>query len=647
MHFPSPQLETASALHAVGVPVGKPSKDSPFAGLGYFTPHVVIRNLLSTPQTAVVTVEYPSAPGWDSHAKRKRPDDQSDSSEAAASSPGDFTGQLTLGPLTVGGYSTQDVSLDSILGRLPQPLPYVSIRIQHSGAPGSMVAEVSSVEQQKDLVVDAKVQNEGNGWAGSGGNPWHLDKDTESYEFLTNMGDEAVRIGFKVWADGQIFYLGSLELVPHETRMIDLRKLRDAQETDLEKHQVPAGATDGSVLWLRLDNVPVMGRLAVITRHGGMASSYDCCLCGCPGQYAYTLLIPVITCPITVAVGDQVHGQVWYSPTCGGTYYYFDMTTSLGWSSTDTSVFTLNNSNPKGLLTGIGGGAATALAQGTTACQAWYMMGAVCQCSSWVTIVGNTPCPVDNATMSSPVQTIDGSTTPSFNVTTTGPDTPTSYAWSFTAPSGAGDNPNVNFNHNNQASTTTNAHWFALPDNTCNASTSAVYTIIATVSFPGNLKIAPQTTLTVSLLATAGVEPKPYVLGYPATGQNANSVWVVTGPGTLSRSVQSPIIYYASSSQFYNKVLAHENEHVKQWTSGMNSDLYLVSSLMAALSPLTSTTQDGLKAEISNTWNQSWMPSQDSVYQSRLPAAEADAYQVSDPIPPQYYYQSTCGARGM
>ena len=38
------------------------------------------------------------------------------------------------------------------------------------------------------------------------------------------------------------------------------------QRADLEKHTIPAGATDDSLLWLRLDNVPVMGRLAVITR---------------------------------------------------------------------------------------------------------------------------------------------------------------------------------------------------------------------------------------------------------------------------------------------------------------------------------------------------------------------------------------------
>ena len=54
------------------------------------------------------------------------------------------------------GYSTQDVSLNSLLEPLPQAGPYSSIRIQHSGAPDSVVAEVSSVEQSKDLVVDTK-----------------------------------------------------------------------------------------------------------------------------------------------------------------------------------------------------------------------------------------------------------------------------------------------------------------------------------------------------------------------------------------------------------------------------------------------------------------------------------------------------------
>ena len=117
------------------------------------------------------------------------------------------------------------------------------------------------------------VQNEGNGWAGSGANPWHLDDDTESILFLTNESDQPVRIGFAVTASASpTYYLTSLKLNPHETRAIDLRKLRDAQKPDFMQNTIPAAATDGSVTWLRADNVPVMGRLMLIHRQQGMAS---------------------------------------------------------------------------------------------------------------------------------------------------------------------------------------------------------------------------------------------------------------------------------------------------------------------------------------------------------------------------------------
>lgn len=66
IHFPSPELEHVSAVHASAVPIGTPSKDSPFAGMGYFTPHAVMRNLTATTQTVTVTAEYPTASGWDS-----------------------------------------------------------------------------------------------------------------------------------------------------------------------------------------------------------------------------------------------------------------------------------------------------------------------------------------------------------------------------------------------------------------------------------------------------------------------------------------------------------------------------------------------------------------------------------------------------
>jgi hypothetical protein len=59
MDFPAPDVERASALHAAGIPIGTPGSDSPFAGAGTFTPHVVVRNLLASAQTVTVTLEYP------------------------------------------------------------------------------------------------------------------------------------------------------------------------------------------------------------------------------------------------------------------------------------------------------------------------------------------------------------------------------------------------------------------------------------------------------------------------------------------------------------------------------------------------------------------------------------------------------------
>ena len=57
------------------------------------------------------------------------------------------------------------------------------------------------------------------------------------------------------------YHLTDLRLQPHETRAIDIRKLRDAQKEDFRGNRIPGAATDGSVVWIRLEHVPVMGRL--------------------------------------------------------------------------------------------------------------------------------------------------------------------------------------------------------------------------------------------------------------------------------------------------------------------------------------------------------------------------------------------------
>jgi hypothetical protein len=659
------QKSNVSALHASGLPIGAPSADSPFAGEGTFIPHVVVRNLIGSPQTVSITLEYPQAQTQNSPASSAAPvaTTVADSSHgkliAAVPVPGDADhhpewghgtgttmGMVTLGPFPVPAYSAVDYTLVSAMAQLPSSLPYCSIRIQYSGVPGSVQAQATSVEAKSNLIVDSHVQSEGNGWAGSGANPWHLDDDTESILFLTNEGEKPVRMGFAVTANDVHYFLTRLRLAPHETRVIDIRQLRDAQVPDYKKNLIPASATDGSVTWNRIDDVAVMGRLMVIHRHAGMASNYDCCTCPCPSTFSQLVITPWSA---TVGVGDSVQlvaTEYWL--ICNWIVYPWDITDMMGWQSSASNVASVT-----------GGGLVTAQYPGTAdvyngnyyeeVTQYFYDENECPPCIVLAVVdilVGAYVSQIhvdDTAIISGPVNAYDGGS-PGFSVTTTG-ETPTSYAWSFTSPSGAGNSPNVNFNPNNQASTTTDAHWFALPDSACSASLSAVYTIIATVTFPSTTK-QPQTTLTVNLWSIAGYTAPTYVLGSPSIGQNPGGTWIVTGQGSLERVVQSPQINFVSTSQFYNKTIQHENKHVQQWTSGMLSDLYVVSNLMSQLSPLTGTTQADLQNQISAAMS-TWNINQNSIYLSRKAAAEAEAYQVSDPIAPQYIYQSTCGGNGL
>jgi len=189
---------------------------------------------------------------------------------------------------------------------------------------------------------------------GSGAHPWHLDEETESILFLTNMSEKSARIGFDMVAGGVHYYLTRLKLKPHETRAIDLRKVRDEQKPDLNGSKVPAGAADGSVVWIRLDHVPVMGRLVVLQRHKSMASSYDCYICDCDPDFvdldvdpaSYTLL------PDESATFDAV---AWFREHCNS-YEWPWYGVDASWTSLSPSVATID---AWGTVTGHTGGTAT------------------------------------------------------------------------------------------------------------------------------------------------------------------------------------------------------------------------------------------------------------------------------------------------
>jgi hypothetical protein len=112
-----------------------------------------------------------------------------------------------------------------------------------------------------------------------------------------------------------------------------------------------------------------------------------------------------------------------------------------------------------------------------------------------------------------PTTAKDGETV-TFSVAT--PDaTPVGYQWSFTAPNGAGNNPQVNFATPNAASTTATAHWFASPNQPCSSGTpsntdpyyNSQYKIKVKVTFQGGQEVTKEKNFVVN----TWVDPAGYV----------------------------------------------------------------------------------------------------------------------------------------
>jgi hypothetical protein len=245
--------------------------------------------------------------------------------------------------------------------------------------------------------------------------------------------------------------------------------------------------------------------------------------------------------------------------------------------------------------------------------------------------------------ISPPASIMDGDSA-TFGVIVRG-GTATAYEWSFEAPSGAGNNPNVQFSSASNSSTTTDGHWFALPNDPCTAQPTAVYTIRCAVTFSDGTQITKETSLLVNgYWSPAGdVDPNELkIIGTPTAYQDAEGVWHVSGPHTLQRVLPMKNVYVSSSSQFFMKVDAHEQEHLNHFQPGnLFGNILLVSDLYERIKDFTAPTLQELGNLVNAEYTQFRME-QIMILDGLRGESENRAYQVSDPIAPQYLYQKSC-----
>ena len=112
--------------------------------------------------------------------------------------------------------------------------------------------------------------------------------------------------------------------------------------------------------------------------------------------------------------------------------------------------------------------------------------------------------------------------------------------------------------------------------------------------------------------------------------------------GTITVATNPTItMILPATSQFYSKLLAHEQVHVAQWgPTGLLGSNYSASGFFDAVKNLTDSSQAGLVGQI-NTVGQNYVDAGDARVAALCNQSELAAYTAVDSMAPQYLYQ-TC-----
>ena len=119
------------------------------------------------------------------------------------------------------------------------------------------------------------------------------------------------------------------------------------------------------------------------------------------------------------------------------------------------------------------------------------------------------------------------------------------------------------------------------------------------------------------------------------------NVWRVTGTGTLSRVIEAVSNSLSPNSQFYDKVSRHEEQHVADLIAGVGKDLVTVDEFYPTIANMTAPSDVELMVDIQIAY-EAYLIQELQEFDILSECMEFNAYQVSDPIAPNYFYNN-CG----
>ena len=168
------------------------------------------------------------------------------------------------------------------------------LEFQYTGELGSVITSAFSVSRGGNQVFRVPLWDIAAQRSGTGGYPWYIEGDSSTVIYIKNVTDEIQKYRMYLKLSGGDYVFPLTTVAPHQTTMIDIRKLRDTQVPDVNGQQIPAGETRGQIQWSLTGGVDrvVIGRSEQVDLVRGISSNYACQNC-CPNSFFDGWVTPV------------------------------------------------------------------------------------------------------------------------------------------------------------------------------------------------------------------------------------------------------------------------------------------------------------------------------------------------------------------
>lgn len=319
---------TVTSFAELGLMSGQADPMMSFPAGTVFTPYSVLRNIANQPVSVTPTLWWMQG-----------------GSPKSAQLP-----QFAVPP-----HRTQIMDLPAMLSEagLKNFNGSVNLILESKGPIGGLAVASGSVDQKNTYVFEVTARSVAESVSKSLGY-WSTGNGDDTMVTLWNPADEAQDLVFNLYfAGGEYHY--HIPLGPRETRMFNVSEIIHAQAPDDQGKTIPPSIHEGSaeISGSRGENEAILVALDAGTYNVVKATCGNQCLT-CNGFYQGFLEPNPYAVPVQ-GTSQQVF-KIQYNT---GTQY--DESAYSNWSTSNTSVATVNNTTNKGLLTGVGMGTANDL----------------------------------------------------------------------------------------------------------------------------------------------------------------------------------------------------------------------------------------------------------------------------------------------